>query len=114
LPLLWAVHVVHHQGEHFNLSLGIRNSWYSSLSDLPFIIGLAVIGVPLPVFIIVSSMHYGIQFYNHNGLMGEFDWLKRFIVTPSYHRIHHAMAPVYRNRNFAGTFVFWDRLFGTH
>lgn len=113
-PLLWAVHVVHHQGEHYNLSLGIRNSWYSSLTDLPFIIGLAVIGVPLPVFIVVSSMHYGIQFYNHNGLLGEFGWLRRFVVTPSYHRIHHAMAPVYRNRNFGGTFVFWDKLFGTY
>lgn len=33
---LWAVHVVHHQGEHYNLSLGVRNSWYSSLTSIPF------------------------------------------------------------------------------
>lgn len=34
--VLWAVHVVHHRGEHFNLSLGVRNSWYSSLTSIPF------------------------------------------------------------------------------
>jgi sterol desaturase/sphingolipid hydroxylase (fatty acid hydroxylase superfamily) len=43
---LWAVHVVHHQGEHFNLSLGVRNSWYSSLTAIPFFLVLAIIGVP--------------------------------------------------------------------
>ena len=41
-PFLWAVHVVHHEGEHFSLSLGIRNSWYSSLTALPFFLPLAI------------------------------------------------------------------------
>lgn len=114
IPLLWAVHVVHHQGEHFNLSLGVRNSWYSSLTDLPFVIGLAVIGVPVEVFVVVSSIHYGIQFYNHNGVVGDCGVLEKFLVTPAHHKIHHAMAPIYRNRNFGGTFLCWDQLFGTY
>lgn len=62
---------IHHEGEHFNLSLGIRNSWYSSLSNFPFIVGLAVLGLPVEIFVVVSSMHYTVQFYNHNG------WVKR-------------------------------------
>ncbi len=113
IPLLWAIHVLHHQGEHFNLSLGIRNSWYSSLSNLPFIIGLAVLGVPLDVFIIVSSIHYAIQFYNHNGLVGDSGLLERWMVTPMHHRVHHGLAPAYVNRNFGGTFLLWDKLFGS-
>lgn len=46
--LLWAVHVVHHQGEHFNLSLGVRNSWYSSLTSIPFFLLLALMGCRSP------------------------------------------------------------------
>ena len=110
---LWAVHVVHHQGEHFNLSLGVRNSWYSSLSNLPFVLVLAVIGVPLEIFLLVSSFHYSVQLYNHNALVGKSGWLDKIMVTPSNHRVHHGTAPVYLNKNFGGTLLLWDQLFGT-
>lgn len=113
LPLFWAVHVVHHQGEHFNLSLGIRNSWYSSLTNFPFVAILAVLGVPLEIFVVVSSIHYSVQFYNHNGLVGTSGILDRFLVTPSHHRVHHGTDARYVNRNFGGTLLLWDKLFDT-
>ena len=113
-PIFWAVHHVHHEGEHFNLSLGIRNSWYSSLTSFPFVAILAVLGVPLETFVVVSSLHYSVQFYNHNGLVGKSGWLDRFFVTPLNHRVHHGVDPVYRDRNFGGTFLLWDKLFGTY
>jgi sterol desaturase/sphingolipid hydroxylase (fatty acid hydroxylase superfamily) len=114
LPLLWAVHVVHHQGEHFGLSLGIRNSWYSSLTNFPFIAGLAVLGVPLEIFVAVSSFHYGVQFYNHNALVNKSGFLDRILVTPSNHRVHHGTDPAYIDRNFGGTFLVWDKIFGSY
>lgn len=114
LPLFWVVHVVHHQGEHFNLSLEIRNSWYSSLTDFPFVAILAVLGVPLEIFVIVSSIHYSVQFYNHNGLVKKSGPLDKFMVTPSNHRVHHGTAAIYVNKNFSGTFLIWDKLFGTY
>lgn len=113
LPLLWAVHVVHHQGEHFNLSLGIRNSWYSSLTNFPFVAILAVLGVPLEIFVVVSSIHYSVQFYNHNGLVGTSGILDKLMVTPSHHRVHHGTDALYVNRNFGGTLLWWDKLFCT-
>ncbi len=114
LPIFWAVHVVHHQGEHFNLSLGIRNSWYSSLTSFLFVAILAVLGVPLEIFIAVSSFHYSVQFYNHNALVGKSGWLDKIMVTPSNHRVHHGMDPIYINKNFGGTLLIWDKLFGTY
>ena len=113
IPLLWAVHVVHHQGEHFNLSLGVLNSWYSSLTNFPFIAILAVLGVPLEIFLVVSSLHYTVQFYNHNALVNKSGILDRFMVTPSHHRVHHGTDKRYINRNFGGTLLLWDRLFGS-
>jgi sterol desaturase/sphingolipid hydroxylase (fatty acid hydroxylase superfamily) len=111
--LLWAVHSVHHEGEHFGLSLGIRNSWYSSLSNFPFVVILALMGLPLEVFITVSSINYFIQFYNHNGLVIRSGFLEKILITPSHHRVHHGENAVYMNKNFGGTFVIWDKLFGT-
>ncbi|WP_246024911.1 sterol desaturase family protein [Paraburkholderia dinghuensis] len=114
LPVLWSVHVVHHEGEHFNLSLGIRNAWISSLTTLPFTsIPLALIGVPLPVFIAVSTLHYTVQFYNHNSIVARSGWLERFFITPAHHRVHHGQNREYRDRNFGGTFLLWDKLFGS-
>ncbi|AVG17405.1 hypothetical protein CFN79_16885 [Chromobacterium vaccinii] len=112
--IFWAVHVVHHQGEHFSLSLGIRNSWYSSLTSFLFVAPLAVLGLPLEMFVAASSFHYAVQLYNHNAFVGKSGWLDRVLVTPSNHRVHHATHPVYLNKNFGGTFLIWDKLFGSY
>jgi sterol desaturase/sphingolipid hydroxylase (fatty acid hydroxylase superfamily) len=111
---LWAVHSIHHEGEHFSLSLGIRNSWYSSLTNFPFVVILAIVGVPLEVFITVSSINYFIQFYNHNGFIKKSGFLEYFLVTPSHHKVHHGSNDVYVDKNFGGTFIIWDQLFGTY
>jgi len=111
--LLWAVHVVHHQGEHFNLSLGVRNSWYSSLTSIPFFTLLAVLGVPLSVFLTVSVVHYSVQLFNHNALTPRLGWLENILVTPAHHRVHHINDRRYADKNFGGTFIFWDKLFGS-
>lgn len=114
LPLMWAVHVVHHEGEHFNLSLGVRDSWYSSLTSIPFFVTLAVLGVPTEVFVLVGGFHYSVQFYNHCGTIYRSGWLDRIFVTPANHRVHHGMNPEYIGKNFGGTLLIWDRLFGTY
>lgn len=113
LRVLWAVHVVHHQGEHFNLSLGVRNSWYSSLTSIPFFLLLALLGVTLSVFVTVSILHYSIQLFNHNALTPKLGWLEHILVTPAHHRVHHVKDMAYSNKNFGGSFIFWDKLFGT-
>lgn len=112
-PVFWAVHLIHHQGQHFNLSLGMRNSWYSSLTSIPFFLLLALLGVPLPVFIAISIFHYSVQFYNHNALVPRMRWLEVILITPATHRIHHVNDTRYCNSNYGGTFSFWDRLFGS-
>ena len=114
IPLFWSVHVIHHQGEHFGLSLGIRNSWYSSVTSIPFFLILAVLGVPLEIFIPVSAFHYFVQFYNHNNIVNKSGILEYFMVTPSCHRVHHGINPEYIDKNCGGTFNFWDKIFGTY
>lgn len=115
VPFLWSFHSVHHEGEHYSLSLGIRNSWFSSLTQFPFFVVLAVLGVPLGVYLAVSSVHYFIQFYNHNRVLKDKkSWLDHVLVTPAVHHIHHAKNPEYVDKNCGGTFAIWDKIFGTY
>ncbi len=114
IPILWSIHVVHHYGEHFGLTLGIRNSWYSSLGSIPFFIILAVLGVPINVFVTIAGFHYFVQFYNHNGIVKSSGLLEHFMVTPALHRVHHGCNDEYLDKNCGGTLNIWDRLFGTY
>lgn len=111
--LLWSVHIVHHEGAHFSLSLGIRNSWYSSLTSFPYFIIMALLGIPTEIFIAVSSFHYFVQFYNHNHLIKYSGFLEKIMITPAHHKVHHGKNDPYLDKNFGGTFIFWDKLFGT-
>lgn len=111
---LWYIHVVHHEGEEFNLSLGIRNSWYSALTTIPFFLWLALVGVPFQVFAVVSIIHYFIQFLNHNSFINDIGIFDKIFVSPSHHKVHHGKQDIYHNTNFGGTFVWWDLLFNTY
>ncbi|HIF89994.1 MAG TPA: sterol desaturase family protein [Candidatus Poseidoniales archaeon] len=110
---LWMIHVVHHEGIEFNLSLGLRNSWLSPLTSMPFFFFLAIIGVPLEIFILVGSIHYGVQYYNHIGVVKQSGFLEHIMVTPSAHKVHHGIQDLYKDTNFGSVLNIWDRIFGT-
>lgn len=113
IKLFWSIHAVHHEGEHYSLSLGIRNSWYSSFASYPFFAGMAILGVPYHIYLVVASIHYFIQFYNHTHIVKNSYWLDYILITPTHHRVHHGKNDPYIDKNFGGTLVFWDKLFGT-
>jgi len=110
---LWAVHVVHHQSEDFNLAVALRQAVLSPWTILPFHLPLALAGVPPVVFATVESFSTLYQFWIHTelcGKLGIFEWVFN---TPSQHRVHHAVNPRYLDKNYAATLCIWDRLFGT-
>ena len=110
---MWAVHVVHHQSEEYNLAVALRQAWFSQFTSFPFYLPLALLGVrPLP-FATALSLSTLYQFWIHTrciGKMGAFEWLFN---TPSHHRVHHGRNPRYLDRNHGATLIVWDRLFGT-
>jgi len=80
---------------------------------MPFFFFLAIIGVPLEIFILVGSIHYGVQYYNHIGVVKQSGFLEHIMVTPSAHRVHHGIQDPYKDTNFGSVLNIWDRLFGT-
>jgi alkylglycerol monooxygenase len=112
--VLWAVHVVHHQSEDYNLAVALRQAVASTVTILPFHLPIALLGVPTVVFLTVESFSTLYQFWIHTELVGKLGPLERVVNTPSLHRVHHATNPRYLDRNYGATLIVWDRLFGTY
>jgi hypothetical protein len=73
----------------------------------------ALLGVPASVIAVVAPLHLFAQFWYHTRHIGKMGFLEHIIVTPSHHRVHHAMNPEYMDKNFGQIFIIWDKLFGT-
>ena len=73
----------------------------------------ALLGIPVSIFAIIGPIHLFMQFWYHTRLIDKMGWLEQVIVTPSHHRVHHAINPEYLDRNYSQIFIIWDKMFGT-
>ncbi|MGD9719625.1 MAG: sterol desaturase family protein [Pirellulales bacterium] len=109
----WATHVVHHQSEEYNLTVALRQSALEGCFAWVFYLPLAVIGFPPAWYVAMSALNLLYQFWIHTEAVGRLGPLEWVFNTPSHHRVHHARNPQYLDKNYAGMFIIWDRLFGT-
>ena len=111
----WAAHVVHHSSERMNFSTAMRQNATNIFNGMwLFYVPLALIGFN-PVWIGVAyALSLVYQFFIHTTLVGKLPgWVETVLHTPSHHRVHHGRNPGYIDRNYGGTLIVWDRLFGT-
>ena len=114
INIFWNQHVIHHSSEEFNLACALRQPisnlvGYFSILLLP----AAILGVPYKVIAILAPVHLFAQFWYHTKHIGKMGWLEYIIVTPSQHRVHHAINPEYIDKNLGQILSIWDRIFGT-
>ena len=111
----WAAHVNHHSSQEYNLSTAIRQTWTGVLVGTwaPWF-PLALLGFPPEMILVQSGISLLYQYWIHTETIRRMPaWFEYLFNTPSNHRVHHATNPRYLDRNYAGTFMVWDRLFGT-
>lgn len=112
--LFWNNHIIHHSSEEFNLACALRQSISSIVKIFAiFLIPAALVGVPANVIAIVAPLHLFAQFWYHTRHIGTMGFLEKIIVTPSHHRVHHAINAEYLDKNYSQIFIIWDKLFGT-
>ena len=110
----WNGHIVHHSSEEFNLACALRQSISSVVKTFAiFLLPAALLGVPPQVIGIVAPLHLFAQFWYHTRHINKMGFLEKIIVTPSHHRVHHAINPIYMDKNYGQIFIFWDKWFGT-
>ena len=113
INLFWGSHVVHHQSEDYNLSVALRQSSFQTIWTFGFYLPLAVIGFDTLTFALITALITLYQFWIHTETIGKMGFLEKFMNTPSHHRVHHGRDPKYIDKNHSGTFIIWDKFFGT-
>ncbi|HQR93672.1 MAG: sterol desaturase [Bacteroidetes bacterium 24-39-8] len=110
----WNAHIIHHSSEEYNLACALRQSISSFFRVFTiFLLPAALLGVPATVIGVVAPLHLFAQFWYHTRHIGKMGILEKIIVTPSHHRVHHAINPEYLDKNYGQIFIFWDKWFGT-
>lgn len=109
----WAGHVTHHSSERYNYATALRQSWTEHLTAIPFWLPMALIGFRPDAVLLLYTISLLYQFWVHTELVRTLGPLEAVLNTPSHHRVHHGSDLKYLDRNYAGIFIIWDRLFGT-
>jgi alkylglycerol monooxygenase len=113
INLFWGGHVVHHSSEEYNLSVALRQSSTQTIWTFMFYLPLAIIGFDPVALVLVSGLNLLYQFWIHTEAIDRMGFLEKFMNTPSHHRVHHGRNPKYIDKNHGGTFIIFDKWFGT-
>jgi sterol desaturase/sphingolipid hydroxylase (fatty acid hydroxylase superfamily) len=113
IRILWAAHINHHSSQRFNLSTALRQPW-TGIGTLPFGLPLVLLGFSPAAVFTAQSANLLYQFWIHTERIDKM-WkpIEAVMNTPSHHRVHHGSNRRYLDRNFAGVFIVWDRMFKT-
>jgi sterol desaturase/sphingolipid hydroxylase (fatty acid hydroxylase superfamily) len=110
---MWAIHVVHHSSERYNLSTALRQPVADALGTfLPQGV-LCLAGFQPSLISSARGINLIYQFWIHTEAIGRLGPFEKVLNTPSHHRVHHGVNPQYIDRNHGSILILWDRLFGT-
>jgi hypothetical protein len=93
--------------------VALRQSWLTRVYGWVFYVPMALLGVPIEIYISTAAINLLFQFWVHTRLIYKLGFLEKILITPSHHRVHHGKNQPYIDKNYAGVFIIWDRMFGT-
>ena len=118
VPLFWRFHKVHHIDQELDSSSGIRfHPVEIVFSMLIKCLVVWVVGVPLEAVIMFEVILNATALFNHANLDIPINIdriIRKIIVTPDMHRIHHSQLRDETNSNYGFSLSCWDKLFGTY
>lgn len=110
---MWAIHVVHHSSEHYNLSTALRQPVGDAFGTFVPYGSLALLGVRPELISSARGINLLYQYWIHTDTIRRLGPLEQVLNTPSHHRVHHGSNRQYLDRNHGSILIIWDRLFGT-
>ena len=118
VPLLWRLHRVHHADRDMDVTTAIRfHPIEIALSMLLKIGVIYLLGPTALAVILFEVMLNGMAMFNHANLRLPL-WLdrklRRVIVTPDMHRVHHSVDRAEHDSNYGFSLSIWDQIFGTY
>ncbi|MCI5078165.1 sterol desaturase family protein [Oricola sp.] len=117
-PILWRFHRMHHADNGFDVTTALRFHPVEIVLSMVWKAAIVVaLGAPVIAVLVFEIVLNGSAMFNHSNiaLPQPVDRvLRRLIVTPDMHRVHHSSTPRETDSNYGFNFAFWDRLFGTY
>jgi len=110
---MWAIHVVHHSSERYNLSTALRQPVADAFGTFVPYSSLALLGIRPGMIESARGINLLYQYWIHTDVIGRLGPAEGVLNTPSAHRVHHGSNPRYIDRNHGSILIVWDRLFGT-
>jgi sterol desaturase/sphingolipid hydroxylase (fatty acid hydroxylase superfamily) len=110
---MWAIHVVHHSSERYNLSTALRQPVADALGTYVPYSSLALLGIRPSMISTARSINLLYQYWIHTDTIKRLGAAEGVLNTPSAHRVHHGTNRQYIDRNHGSILIIWDRLFGT-
>lgn len=118
VPTLWRLHRVHHADLEFDVTTGTRFHPIEILISVAVkCAAVAAIGAPAIAVLVFEVLLNATAMFNHANarLPIRLDaLLRRVVVTPDMHRVHHSVRYNESASNFGFNLPWWDRLFGTY
>ena len=117
VPLLWRIHAVHHCDTDIDFTTTFRNHPFEVLVTAPIgTVAVILLGFPVASIILYQIARTAIIVFAHSNIQlpEKVDrYLRLFIVTPDFHRLHHSRVQHYTDSNFCPAFPLYDYLFNT-
>jgi sterol desaturase/sphingolipid hydroxylase (fatty acid hydroxylase superfamily) len=110
---MWAIHVVHHSSERYNLSTALRQPVAEVLGVWVPYGALARLGIRPSLIQQARGINLLYQYWIHTDTIRSLGAGEELLNTPSHHRVHHGSNSKYIDRNHGSILILWDRLFGT-
>lgn len=109
---------MHHTDRDIDASTALRfHPLEIFLSMLIKTAAVWILGAPATAVLVFEIILNGTAMFNHANLFipyrADFE-LRKLLVTPDMHRIHHSVRRAERNSNYGFALTWWDRLFGTY
>jgi sterol desaturase/sphingolipid hydroxylase (fatty acid hydroxylase superfamily) len=117
IPLLWRVHAVHHCDTEVDVTTTHRHHPFEPFIALSITLPVLILfGPPILAIIIYNLLRVLITTISHSNIfIPKFidRWLRYFIITPDFHRLHHASLLPYTDSNYGTVIPWFDYLFGS-
>lgn len=118
IPLLWRIHRVHHADRDIDVTTAIRFHPVEIALSMLLKIGLVyLLGAPALGIMLFEIILNGTALFNHANInmpTGLDRALRRVLVTPDMHRVHHSTLQHEHDSNYGFALSIWDKMFGTY
>ncbi|MEZ5003271.1 MAG: sterol desaturase family protein [Chitinophagales bacterium] len=112
--LFWAGHISHHSSVHLNFGTALRQGVGERLHKFFFWLWIPMLGFDPVMMFTMMSINLIYQYFTHTEFIRRMpSWYEAVFNTASHHRVHHASQARYLDRNHAGVFIIWDKIFGS-